>query len=378
LPLGYNHDYMVDAASRYDYDQYLLQKPVISKYPPFDYYNRLRKVLAIITPNNLPEAMLTCNSPNQGLELAIRTALSKWYEKNLIQERNVKGISILTFENSSEYGTLLKDSASFGNINTISVPLPLAKLPIGLHVEENNINEQRILHHIEETINGNEQSNPIGAIIVEPILNKTGHYATRDFYKKLRIIAKNKGIPFIINEIHTGGGVTGKFWASDQWECEDRADFLVFGKKLHMSGYFTTPDYRPLNKTELVDNFSDVGWKLIQLEAFLKGMTNRQLIERTTDCGSFIKLCLQRIEKEKQFIANVRGQGTFISFDVVRGEKETDNLLDYLKSKGVYVRKFDKNTIALRPALILEPIHAEFFIDALRKYPYKETIKPIA
>ena len=44
-------------------------------------------------------------------------------------------------------------------------------------------------------------------------------------------IAKNKHIPFIVDEIQTGMG-TGKIWAHEHWNLDTPPDIVVFSKKM--------------------------------------------------------------------------------------------------------------------------------------------------
>ena len=41
-----------------------------------------------------------------------------------------------------------------------------------------------------------------------------------------------------MDEVQTGGGSTGKFWAHEHWGMEDPADIVSFSKKLLTGGYF--------------------------------------------------------------------------------------------------------------------------------------------
>lgn len=57
----------------------------------------------------------------------------------------------------------------------------------------------------------------VGAIIVEPISSIENQIATPNFYRKLRALASDEGIPFIVDETKTGMGASGKNWAHDYW-----------------------------------------------------------------------------------------------------------------------------------------------------------------
>ena len=68
--------------------------------------------------------------------------------------------------------------------------------------------------------------------------------ATPYFYKGIRKITKDHGIPFIVNECQTGMGSTGKMWGHEHWYLQDHPDLITFGGKSGIAGYFTTPEFR--------------------------------------------------------------------------------------------------------------------------------------
>ena len=370
---------MTDATSSIKFDQYLLQKPILQRYPPCDFYNRIRAILSQIQPPNLPDIVLTGTSDTHTLELAVRNAIS------IFNNGVDKPVSIMTFEGSSSgrsLGTLsLSEEEALlerlPSIETVKVPLPAAKLPIYLNEVYNTKRETESLNHIAQLIDSHKQNKPIAAIVIEPILNRGNYFASFNFYKNLRKLAKSRGVYFIVNEIHTGAGPTGKFWASDHWGIEDVGDFLVFGKKCQVSGYFTHPNCRPSNPLEITDNWNNAGWKLVKLEPFIKTIHRRKLLERTADTGAYLRSQLERIAKEKKCIMNVRGEGTFIGFDLPNRKDEPSRMVNYLKNKGINVKLCSENTIGLRPALICEAIHCSHLIKALNEYPYKQTIEPL-
>lgn len=46
------------------------------------------------------------------------------------------------------------------------------------------------------------------------------------------------GCAFHVDEVQTGGGGTGKFWAHEHWGMDDPADVVSFSKKLLSGGYY--------------------------------------------------------------------------------------------------------------------------------------------
>lgn len=52
------------------------------------------------------------------------------------------------------------------------------------------------------------------------------------------ILSLQHGCAFHVDEVQTGGGSTGKFWAHEHWGMDDPADIISFSKKLLTGGYY--------------------------------------------------------------------------------------------------------------------------------------------
>ena len=76
----------------------------------------------------------------------------------------------------------------------------------------------------------------IGGIILEPIsVSKGIHFFRKEFLLRLRSLADELGIPIMADEIFTGGGRTGQFWAFQHYEGF-YPDLISFGKGLELKG----------------------------------------------------------------------------------------------------------------------------------------------
>ena len=108
--------------------------------------------------------------------------------------------------------------------------------------------------------------------------------------------------------------------------------------------------------------------EFVRMEAYRatwERIQKKDLLERTTDTGAFLKVELERVRRQQRCIDNIRGQGTFIGFDVEGGHRGMRKLIRWCVRHGVHVSPCGDETIGLRPALILEQIHAAFLRDAL-------------
>ena len=124
-------------------------------------------------------------------------------------------------------------------------PFPMLKYPLEEHVQENRAEEDRCLAEFERIIK--EWKNPIAACIVEPIQGEGGdNHASPYFFQGLRKITKEHNVLFIVDEVQTGVGATGRFWAHDHWNLDTPPDMVTFAKKAQTAGYyFGNPLLRP-------------------------------------------------------------------------------------------------------------------------------------
>jgi len=109
----------------------------------------------------------------------------------------------------------------------------------------NRAEEDRCLDEVRGLINkGKNSGSDVAALIIEPISGLNNQMATPYYYKKLRQIAKENNITFIVDETKTGVGITSKMWAHEHWFLRDHPDIVTFGGKAGISGFFATNDYR--------------------------------------------------------------------------------------------------------------------------------------
>ena len=94
--------------------------------------------------------------------------------------------------------------------------------------------------------------------------------------------------------------------------------------------------------------------KLLNFGVTWKQIQNKNLLSYVMDTSTFLKIELARIEKEKGYITNVRGYGTFLGFDV-ENKEVADNLQKWFFRSGINLLRCGALTFGLRPALILGP-----------------------
>lgn len=204
-----------------------------------------------IAPPGQTQVHLSDGTTTQANESALTTALLKYAETHKISDAS--NLCVLGFENGyhgSSVGTL---SCSDDRVNLQGVPtfdwprapFPKVQYPMAQFEHENRAEEDRCLEEIRNIIKQRRNAKKdVGAIIIEPISAFENTFATPYFYKRLREIALNNQIPFVVDETKTGVGSTGKMWAHEHWNLATPADIVTFGGKSGISGFYSTVNFR--------------------------------------------------------------------------------------------------------------------------------------
>ena len=160
----------------------------------------------------------------------------------------------------------------------------------------------------------------IGGLLIEPIVGPYGVYFYRfDFMIKLRKICDKLKIPIISDEILTGGGRTGKFFAYEHYPNFE-PDYITFGKGVLLAGLtrVNRKDYHryPLPKTIVFGptlyHYRD---SLIRSTFVLTKIYDNELIKHAEKIGKyFIDKLRERakLKKKNKIETNIRGMGLLI------------------------------------------------------------------
>merc|ERR1739838_1202530 len=109
--------------------------------------------------------------------------------------------------------------------NWPKAPFPQLQYPLDQFSAENAAEETKCLEETEALIEQWQTISPVAAMIIEPIQAEGGdRFATDDYFRKLRAVARKHDVCFIVDEVQTGVAFTGKWWAHDHWELDDAPD----------------------------------------------------------------------------------------------------------------------------------------------------------
>jgi 4-aminobutyrate aminotransferase/(S)-3-amino-2-methylpropionate transaminase len=103
-----------------------------------------------------------------------------------------------------------------------------------------------------------------------------------------------------------------------------------------------------------------------QLRTILKEISSNNLQENVKITGKYIMDNLTDLQTRfPSVITNVRGAGTFIAFDAVKGADARGAIVEAMKQRGVLIGACGERSVRLRPMLCFKPSHAATFLDNL-------------
>lgn len=201
------------------------------------------------------------------------------------------------------------------------------------------------------------------AVIIEGIQGVSGiHSPTTNFLKSIERKCNELGVVFIVDEVQSGYARTGNFFAH-QW-ADINPDIITMAKGMGngfpIAGLLVDNQFKA-RKEMLGTTFGGNHLACAAGCAVLDVIEQDNLITRANEMGSYLIHELLKIENIKE----VRGKGLMIGIELFEnGSTIRDQLLyDYKIFTGSAAHK---NTIRLLPALTIDKMELNYFLDALR------------
>ncbi|KUI60114.1 4-aminobutyrate aminotransferase [Cytospora mali] len=369
----------------------LLDVPALGNFPPNDWAEVLRSGILKVAPKGLDQ-VFTAMAGSDANETAYKAAFMwkrqqqrgghhvEFTEEELTSSMNNQSpgaseLSILSFR-TAFHGRLFGSLSTTRSkpIHKLDIPafdwpqatFPLLKYPLEEHVEENRKAEQDSLAEVEHLIQ--TWHLPPCAVIVEPIQSEGGdNHASPEFFRGLRELTKKHGVLLIVDEVQTGVGATGKFWAHDHWDLPSPPDMVTFSKKAQTAGYYYgNPELRPNKPYRQFNTWMGDPARAILFRAIVEEIEKHDLVSQTARVGDYLYGKLAALgEKYPGQFSNLRGkgQGTFIAFD----NPKRDEFVKKAKSFGINIGGSGASAVRLRPMLTFEEKHADILVEALEK-----------
>lgn len=302
-----------------------------------DVRSELAKLIAKVTPGDLKKTFFTLGGAEAN-ENAVKIARAfTGRQKILTRYRSYHGA---TFGSMTLGGDMRRWPAEPGIPGVVRMLDPNCfQCPFGKRPESCAM---ECLEHVEQVI-WYEGPDQIAAVLIEPVPGSNGILVPPDGYLQgLRALCDKYGILLVADEIMSGFGRTGEWFAVDNWHVVP--DILTFAKG-------ATSAYLPLGgvvvSSKIGDYFEDhMLWAGLTFSghpmscaaglATIRVYQDEGLIERSKQMGKLLLAELSSLKTRHPSVGDVRGVGLFCGVELVKN-RETHEPLERWNAPGAGV-----------------------------------------
>lgn len=189
--------------------------------------------------------------------------------------------------------------------------------------------------------------NETAAILIEPVLGEGGYVVPpQDFLGKLREICDKYGILLIMDEIQSGFGRTGKWFAQEHFNATP--DIMTIAKGiasgLPLAGVFSRLDI--MKKWQTGTHGGTFGGNAVACAAgvaTIRAMRDERMLENARVRGDQLIKHLKRVQLDYPVIGDVRGLGLMIGVEF----RSLDRKPDKITTKAVVTECFNNKLMLL-------------------------------
>jgi 4-aminobutyrate aminotransferase/(S)-3-amino-2-methylpropionate transaminase len=309
LNVGHSHPRLIEAAQ----DQLAKFSHTDFTIVPYEIYVTLAERLIELSPFQGPAKAAFFNAGTEAIENAIKFARS--YTKRqavIVFEGAFHGRTLLSMTMTSKTHPY---KAGLGPFAPEVYRVPFAQ-------DYRGPDTRTALAALERAFTTQVAAENVAALVVEPVQGEGGFVvAPRDFMSGLRRICDELGIVFVVDEVQTGFGRTGKMFAIEHYGIEP--DLMTVAKSIAGG----LPLSAVIGKAPIMDAPPDsaiggtyVGNPVAQAAALavLDVFEDEGLLERAQHIGETMRSRLVQWQERFPYIGDVRGLGAMLAIELVR------------------------------------------------------------
>jgi len=333
----------------------------------------LAEKLASIAPGNEPKRVYFGNSGTEAVEAAMKLARYHTKREKFIafygcfHGRTMGSLSLTASKavQRKHFGSLLS--------GVFHAPYPntyrgiYGGLPDHASADALSYIEAELFRHVVDP-------EDVAGIFIEPIQGEGGYVAApKDFLEGLEKLCRKHGIMLIADEVQSGMGRTGKWWALDHAGIQP--DIICVAKGI-ASGM---PLSAIITKASVMDwkpgaHASTFGGNPVSIAAALAtiGLLEREYLTNSARMGDYILRQLSGWPERHRIVGDVRGKGLMIGIEIVRDQKTKERAQDLRNRliqaafhKGLLVLGAGYNSLRLAPPLMIDEVQADFAVRTL-------------
>ncbi len=378
-PLGMNHPKIAgDDDFVAKLGRVAINKPSNSDVYTQDMAEFMQSFSRVAVPDYMPYSFFISGGA-LAVENAMKVAFDWKVQKNFQKGyREEKGHKVLHFEKAfhgrtgytlSVTNTIHDKVKYFTKFDWPRVISPAMTYPATAeNIEATALQEQLAIAQAERYFE--QYKDDIACILIEPIQGEGGDRHFRlEFHQALRDLADKHEALLIYDEVQTGVGMTGKFWAHEHYV---KPDILAFGKKAQVCGILAGKrvDEVETNCFHVSSRINSTwGGNLVDMVRFgriLDIIEEDNLVENAATVGDYLHGKLVELADKHEHLSNPRGKGLFCAIDLPNGYSR-DMVINRCMENGLMILSCGPNTVRFRPPLTITKELIDEGLDILEK-----------
>jgi 4-aminobutyrate aminotransferase len=359
LAVGHSHPRVVKAIKD--------QAEKLIHYSWTDFYYKplvdLGEQLIKITPGSFPKKVFFCNSGAEAIEAAMKAA--RWHTRKSLFLAYTGSFHGRTFAAMSLTASKPVQRKHFFPLvpETTHVPYPYCyRCPFRLTHPECNMWCVDFIE--EEVLKKYQPPEDTAAMFIEAIQGEGGYVVPPDdYFQRLKKIIDKYDILMVADEIQSGMGRTGKWFAIEHWGVTP--DIVTCAKAI-ASGM---PLGATITREEIMDwesgsHANTFGGNPVACAAGLAVIDiirDEKLLENATRQGAYLMKRLKEMQQKYPIIGDVRGRGLMVGVEFVKDletkEPAAEEVLDIMNKcfkRGLAIITAGKSTMRFAPPIIID------------------------
>ena len=326
-----------------------------------------------LMPDNLDKAFFATVG-SEAVEAALRVAKRHTNRFEIISFYGAfHGRTIGTMSIAGKMGT----KKLFGPVmpGVINVPFPDPyRNPFGS--SDRDVAGQ-CLEFMDTAVNA-QSTGSVAALIIEPYQGAAGFiFPPEGFLKSLEEWCKDRDIIFILDEVQSSFGRTGKFMALE-WE-NLRPNLVCIGKGIGSGMPISclaaeSGIMESLGEGEMSSTWGGNPICCAASHAILDIFEEENLVDNALKIGKHMKERLKEMKEKCRFLGDIRGRGLVMGIDIVSDKnlkehdpETTSKIINACCENGLIIGAVSGNVIRVAPPLVITLEEADESLDIMEK-----------
>lgn len=346
LNVGHTHDRVKDALHR-QVDRFLHTDFTNI---PYESYVSLAERLNAHFPGGGPATSIFFNSGAEAVENAVKIARAYTKRSGILAfERAFHGRTLMAMTLTSKVHPYKANMGPYAP-EVYRAPYPYPYRCEFSGGQPHHVCNEGCYANIEKALMLQVAPENLAAVIVEPVQGEGGFVVPpATFLPWLRKFTEDNGILLIVDEVQTGFGRTGTFFATEQ--AGIRPDLLTMAKSIAdgvpLSGVMGRPEVmNGPDDSQIGGTYVGNPLATAAGNAVLDVFEQENLLDAARRQGEHLMARLRRIEETTPLIGEVRGLGAMVAIELVKDRKtkapasdETNEVLHRMTERGVILLK---------------------------------------